>query len=478
MRPPYRLRTLAAAALLAGAAAASSRPLPAQRPAPLPTRGDTLVVSLADALARADRVGDEVRLAAAQVEATDAQVTSARATALPQLRLQGGYTHVLENARGAIVGAAFAQNYNYNANANLSQPVFQGGRAVAAIRGAASARAASRADLAEARAQASVDVQRGYLGALAADELVTIQARNVALAAERVAQVEQLARAGRAARYDVLRARVERSNLEPLLIQARTDRELAYVELKRLLNLPADRPVRLSTGLRTDSASVAAVLARAAADTGATPRRQAERAATAALEARRAGISIARADFLPTVSVFFQTGVLALPTSNRFPTRAGETSLTLCPPGQTPTRPCQNNGFFADRSVGVQFSWPLFDGLRAKGTLDLAQAQAAVAAVQLSQTRERVAVEAAQARAGVERARALWTAQRQNVQEADEAFRLARLRFERGLGTQLEVSDAQLALLTAQTNALRAIYDVYLAAAEQARALGRPIPTP
>ena len=54
----------------------------------------------------------------------------------------------------------------------------------------------------------------------------------------------------------------------------------------------------------------------------------------------------------------------------------------------------------------------------------------------------------------------------------------ATLRFSRGLSTQLEVSDAQLALLTAQTNALRATYDVYLAAAEQARALGRPIPTP
>jgi hypothetical protein len=40
------------------------------------------------------------------------------------------------------------------------------------------------------------------------------------------------------------------------------------------------------------------------------------------------------------------------------------------------------------------------------------------------------------------------------------------------------VSDAQLALLTAQTNAARATYDVYLASAGLAFALGRPLPLP
>jgi outer membrane protein TolC len=169
--------------------------------------------------------------------------------------------------------------------------------------------------------------------------------------------------------------------------------------------------------------------------------------------------------------------VLALPTTNRFPTRARrDLAASFCPAGSPATRVCQNDGFFSDRSVGLQFSWPLFDGLRAKGNLDFARAQERVAELELQQTRERVDVEVERARAGVARARALWSAGRQNAAEAEEAFRLATLRFERGLGTQLEVSDAQLALLTAQTNALRATYEVYLAAAEQARALGQPIP--
>jgi hypothetical protein len=64
------------------------------------------------------------------------------------------------------------------------------------------------------------------------------------------------------------------------------------------------------------------------------------------------------------------------------------------------------------------------------------------------------------------------------VGEADEAFRLASLRFNRGLGTQLDVSDAQLALATARTDEARATYDVYLASATLARSLGRPLPLP
>ena len=187
---------------------------------------------------------------------------------------------------------------------------------------------------------------------------------------------------------------------------------------------------------------------------------------------------MARADFLPTVTASFTTGVLALPSSPGFPTRLGRSSAEFCPAGSAAGRVCQNNGFFSDRSFRLDVAWPIFDGLRVKGNLDLAQSQARVAELQLAQTRERVALEAAQARAGIERARALWETQRLNASEADEAFRLATLRFQRGLGTQLEVSDAQLALLTAQTNTIRATYDVYLAAAEQARALGRPIPIP
>ena len=108
----------------------------------------------------------------------------------------------------------------------------------------------------------------------------------------------------------------------------------------------------------------------------------------------------------------------------------------------------------------------------------LAQAQRRLAELELQQTREAVTIEVARARAELRRVRALFQAQQQTAAEAREAFDLATLRFTRGLSTQLEVSDAQFALLTAQTNQARTTYDLYLAGAELARALGRPVPLP
>jgi outer membrane protein TolC len=126
----------------------------------------------------------------------------------------------------------------------------------------------------------------------------------------------------------------------------------------------------------------------------------------------------------------------------------------------------------------VQLSWPLFDGLRAKGNIDAAQAQARVADLQLAQEREQVALEIEEARANFQRAQSLFAARRENATEANEAFRLVTLRFNRGLSTQLDVSDTQIALMTARTNEARAVYDLYLAAADLARAQGKPIPLP
>ena len=437
---------------------------------------DTLRLSIEEAVTRAVRVSDETKLSAAQLEVTEAQIVTARSAGFPQLRLNGAYTQVIENARGNIVGSVFQQPFTYNTNANISQTLFQGGRIFAGTRAAGDARQAARYDQAETRARVSVDVQRAYFQALLSDRLYEIQVRNLELADERLKQVERLESGGRAARYDVLRARVQHTNLEPAVIQARSDRELTMLEVKRILNLHVDQPLVLTSALDPDA--LQPFIATVANDSSADPVRASVRSAESVVEARGEGIRVARADMMPTVSAFFQTGYLALPANNGVPTSWGQASNALCPPGSAPSRICQNNGWFPDRNFGVQISWPLFDGLRAKGNVDLAQAQRRVAEIQLSQAREQVQIERAQARAEFARARAAYEAQRDNAREAEEAYRLAALRFERGLDTQLDASAVQLQLLVAKTNEARSIFDLYIAAADLARARGIPIPLP
>ena len=447
----------------------------------LPLQGqtsDTLRLSLSEAVTRGLRDGDEALLAGAQVELTDAQVTMARATGLPQLRLNGSFGHVYENARANAVGQIFNQVNTYSTNVNLSQVIFQGGRIVSGLRSASRLQEASQLNKRETESRISYDVQRAYLQVLFADRIAEIQGTTYARAQKHLEEVERFEQAGRAARYDVLRARVQLSNLEPQVIQARSDQEITLLELKRLTNIPLERAVVLITTI--DAATAQAVAGTVEANDGGANERPALRAAEMTASARQAGIRVARADFMPSVSIFIQGGFQAFPTGNRFPPGFGRIISTECPPGTPAGRSCieHNGGWFEDRSMGIQVNWPLFDGLRAKGNVDLAQAQARVADLQLAQQREQVALEVAEARAGFKAAKSLFEARRQNSAEANEALRLATLRYGRGLSTQLEVQDAQIAVMQSETNEARAIYDYYLAAAELARALGDPLPLP
>lgn len=445
----------------------------AQKPAP-----DTLPLTLESAVVRALRAGDEARLADAQVDLAGAQMAAARSAVFPQLRLSSTYGHVLESARGQAVGSIFNQPNTYNSYVNLSQPIFQGGRAIAGWRSGSKLLHAAEMSGRETAADVAMSVVQAYLQALLTQQLVAIQDTNYTLATAQLRQVEEFEQAGRAAHYDVLRARVAQANIEPLLIQARSDRDIAMLDLKRLLNVPAETPLGLTTTIDPDA--VAALATRMADLPGTGESRASLQAAELTARARHDAIGVARADLLPTISVYFQTGYQAYPRTYGIPTSKGQLSIVDCPAGSTPGRVCtqQNGGWFSDRSFGVQLSWPLFDGLQTKANIDVAQAQARIADLQLAQARETVALQVAQARAEFKRAQSLFAARRQNADEAREAFRLASLRYGRGLSTQLEVQDAQVALMTARTNAAQATHDLYLAAAGVARALGRPIPLP
>lgn len=437
---------------------------------------DTIALTFDAAITRALRDGEEVRAAVTAIDIAEAQIGIARSTGLPQLRLSSGYSQVVENARATIVGSVFGQSYNYTASAQLSQPLFLGGRVVAGARAAGAARGAARATTTEVRGQVVVDVERAYLNALFTRRLIEIQSRNLQLADQRVTQTQQLETAGRASRYDVLRLKVERANLEPGLVQAQNDYAIAVLNLRRLVNVPSERPIALTSEL--DTVSLRRLLATVDTSPNVGEVRATVRAAELTRSAREAGVRVARADLFPSVTATLTSGYLALPSSNGLPTRGGATSAANCPAGSAASRVCQNNGWFADRNFGFQVSWPIFDGLRTKSNLDNAHALVDAANTQLALVREQVAIEGAAARAEFGRARTLFDARRQTVAEATEAYDLAVLRNARGVGTALDVSDAQLNLVRAEVNAARAIYDVFLAAAELARTTGRPIPLP
>jgi len=123
--------------------------------------------------------------------------------------------------------------------------------------------------------------------------------------------------------------------------------------------------------------------------------------------------------------------------------------------------------------VAVSLSWTLYDGgnriarfRESKVNVEGAQARVRAAALDISREVEQAQINVTEAD---ERIQAAQTA----VASAQENFRLAQGRFDAGVGTILELTDAQLALTQAQNTEAQALADYRIAVVRLERALGQ-----
>jgi outer membrane protein TolC len=112
-----------------------------------------------------------------------------------------------------------------------------------------------------ARGQLLFEVTQAYYDAVLSERLVAIAAATLDQAGATLKQTQAGFDAGTQPEFEVLRARVSRDNQSPVLIRQRTNRDVALLRLKRILDLPADYPLQLADGLSDDAAPPPAVFA-------------------------------------------------------------------------------------------------------------------------------------------------------------------------------------------------------------------------
>ncbi len=481
-------RGLAAAGLLV---LGWALPVRAQAPA-----GDTVRLSLRGAVEAGLTRSEEVGTAEARLRAANAGARSARSALLPQVNTTLAYTKTLrsvfqnsgfqlpdslkfepdstasvtqrlryleDKTPNAALGALgnlfgnlpFGRENTWVAGAQLSQPVFAGGAISSGIQLAEHAAEAAEAGLVEARSDIVLQVREAYYAAALAAQAESIMAASVQLASEHLARVQLVHESGQASELDVLRAEVELDNLRPQLVQVENARELAQLNLKRLVNVPVDAPLLLTTSLTgTDPdlpAPAAVHLPTLAEAAPLLARRAAVRAAEEQVAMRGEQADIARAAFLPKLAL------------------TGNFQRQAFPVGLMP------QDWRDDWNVGFAVSWPLFQGFRRGAELDAAKAQVREAELGAAQLREGVRIEYEQAYGELERARVQIAAARKTVGQAERVYDLTELRYREGLATQLDVSDARLGLQQARMNEVTAQHDFYGALARAERALGTAV---
>jgi len=349
------------------------------------------------------------------------------------------------NPFAAFSDLPFGRENQWRLDLTVSQTIFAGGRVAAQSRIAHSGQRLAELELRSARASLMLDVASAYYNAALADRLLEIAQATLTQSETTLEQVRLARQVGNQPEFELLRAQVTRDNQRPVVIQRGADRAIAHLRLRQLLDIPSDVELDLSSGL--DGSDIGEIVRLASDVVGEVDldsmaeNRSAIMQALEAVRVQEAQITIARAQRLPSLSLNMSYGKVGYPNE--------------VTPFDTPFR--------TNWTVGASIQLPLFTGGRLSGESLIARANLDEARARLEMTREAAAVDARDAFERLAAAEAAWEASSGTVQQANQAYTIAEVRFAEGISTQLELNDSRILLQQAQANRAMAARDLQIA---------------
>jgi outer membrane protein len=405
--------------------------------------GETL--TLQEAVALALRDNRAVQISARSVDKTRNALREARSNA--NFTIQGNATYTrfdrVAEARFGPQPVRIGNLENRTARITLTQVVDISGIIRTAIRAANLTLTVSELEFERTRNDTILQVVQAYQGVARADEFVRVAEEALRNAQERLRLIRAQVDAGVAAQFDLLRAETAVAQAEQAVLNARNQRELAAAALNNLLGRDLNTPVQVAKPERLPELQLPPL---ETLTQQAFQNRPELIAAQRGIELAQVGITSARRSLLPNIVLTGQAD-FNLNTSVFNPRRETYTGVAV-------------------------LSVPIWDGGTARAREAQARDDLEIAQLRLKQAQEGVALEVRQAYLNLQDAQKRLEVARKGLEQATEALRLARVRFEAGVSPQLEISDAELAFTQAQTNLVNAQFDYLDAYAALLRAIG------
>ncbi len=288
------------------------------------------------------------------------------------------------------------------------------------------------------------DVKSAYYNLLRAEGLAEVAQASVEAASARLKDANALVAQGAAPKFDAMRAEVDVANLNQRLIAARNAVSIARAALNRTLGIDVNLPTSveriqasIDKNIKIDIPSFV--------EQAYTNRPEVAQA-NAALKLARRNVRLQRADLYPSLDL------------------TGSYNHQLEPSGFSQ----EKDSWAALLTLRI----PVWNGGVTKARIEQAQADASKALDGLEQLKLGVAFEVRAAALNLQEAIERVSTTAANVALAEEALRLARVRYNSEISTLVEISDAESALAEARFNNVQATYDTAIAQAELQRATG------
>jgi outer membrane protein TolC len=429
---------------------------------------DTLKLSLADALSYAEKNSTAIQNATTDIEISKQAVNQVTATGLPQVGVNANYlqyTQIPGNWVKNFVPSPGAPEYIFiqfqqpiasNATLSMNQLIYSG-TFLLGLKAAREVMNVSKTLAIKTKQDVALNVSKAYLLSLTLQKNITLMNSNISLLEKSLNDVKMLNKEGFAEKLDVQRLEFSLTNLkvqrDKLILASSASMNL----LKIQLGMPIQNPIVLADDLETLDKSIPA--------------------GNDAFDIKN------RIEY----QLMNQTLSISFLEEKRFKVGRFPTLVGFLQHQQTTQRPefnffqsnlTPNNNWVPSTALGLNLSLTLFDGLRSR---------AGAAEVRLRRNKTINDMKTFQNAAAMEYEIALKTyqtqlemvaVQKQNVQLADNIYKNTVFKYKEGVGSALELLQAETDLKTGQANYLNALYDLVMAKLDLKKALGSDILKP
>lgn len=410
----------------------------------LPTlaRAQGAPLTLAEAVESARTRQPDLAKARSNTAAAAARVDQAFAPLLPQLSTNAGYTLQTGNVAGQPLKGDLANRFSFGVTA--SQTLWDFGttwyryKAVGASLEAAKQSEAAQLSLSVLSARAA------FFQARAAQALVKVAEENLASQERHLEQIEAFVKAGTRPEIDLAQLKADVANARLQLVNAQNGYAQAKAELNQAMGVERSTDYEVADEqlppLEGEDGPEEAMVEQAV------KARPEMRALEQQASAQGLQIQSTKGNFWPSLGV--STGV-----SNVGVDSLDDTGLNW--------------------NAGATLTWNFYSGGLTTAQVHELEAGKTGLEAQLASQRQQVRLEVVKARLGLVAAKASVEATAQVVDNTRQRQTLAEARYQAGVGSILELQDAQVAVTNAQGQAVQAAFNVSLARAQLLRALGR-----
>jgi outer membrane protein TolC len=396
--------------------------------------------------------------ARAEIDAAEGVEGQARAGFLPQLAVNGSVgKYYAKPMTVQITFAGTPQAFDYgtdeqadtlNYSLSLSQSIFTGGKLSKSLAMANKGSKIAREEYKRVAEDVKFNVISGYYGILKAQKLVELSEQSVEMSKSHLSRIQALLSVGMSTRADRLRGEVQLANAEVGLTRARQALEIAKNHFNSALGRDLGAGVEL-TEIEYGSEEIPVYDYKGLLET-AYDNRPDWRQYILTKKISEDEVGLAYSGLWPMVSLMGNYDV----GSTKYPSYQSDTE---------------------NWTALISGSWNIFDGTATWNKIKESRARLAANRASESDIKKAIALEVKDANFGLRSAKENLEGTGKALELAEENLKIADLRYNSGVGTNLEVVDAQVAVTQARIDRLQAQHELQIAQARINKIVGRKI---